>query len=194
MRRLPSLRALPLLAPFGLALLGGCAPLATLRPASGLAPGRSLETGMGVVTLGPRPYVDEETTTVGQLWVTGEPKRWLALSGILGYDAQAFAAGGAVRWNTFRSSRFAAGVEGELGFAWAGSSLNFAVSPLDNQWLYVGPRISTIGFDWELGIPVGVSVDLGRGMIVRAEAQLSWAELMYYNQRQHLALALVHQL
>lgn len=182
------------LAPSLLLQIAACAPLASFRPASGLAPGRTLETGMGVVTLGPRPYVDEDSASVGQLWVSGEPKPWLALSGILGYDAQAFAAGGAVRWNTFRSRRFAAGIEAETGYAWAAGSLNFAASPLDDQWLYVGPRLGTIGFDWEIGVPAGVSVDLGRGVIVRAEYQLSWAELMYYNQRSHLGFALVHQM
>jgi hypothetical protein len=176
-----------------LVLLSACAPLASLRPASGLAPGRSLETGMGVVTLGPRPYVDEASRTVGQLWVTGEPKRWLGLSGILGFDDQALAAGGALRWNVFRSSRFAAAIEGEGGFAWGAGSLNLAVSPLENNWLYAGPRLGTFGFDWELGVPVGASVYLGSGMSVRGEAQLSWVELMNYNQRMHLALALVNQ-
>ena len=84
--------------------------------------------------------------------------------------------------------------EGLLDLAlWGAGSLGVAVRTLGNNWIYAAPRLGNIGFDWAFGIPAGVSVDLTHGFVLRAEAQLSWADFVYYNRRLHLASGLAYQ-
>lgn len=174
-------------------VLGGCAPLGTLRPASGLMPARSGEVGLAGVALGPRPYVTESTELAGQAWATLEPLDWLSVSAITAVSADAAAAGGAVRWNAFRTRRTAGGIEAEAGYAWVAGSLGFAVRTFGETWLYAAPRVGTLGFSWTVGTPVGVSAAVWDGLIVRAEAQVSWAELKHYNRRVHGGLGVAWQ-
>src|SRR5262245_56971779 len=107
--------------------LAGCAPLARFRPASGLMPGKSLEPGAGVAYVAPRPRVDEPTRGAGQVWLSGEPGSRVSLSAIGAFDVDAFALGGALRVDFLRADRAVAGVEAELGYAWAALSLPFAL-------------------------------------------------------------------
>jgi hypothetical protein len=173
--------------------LVGCAPLAVLRPASGVLPDRSSEVGLGLVQLGPRPYVDERAQVIGQLWATHEPSQNLALTVLTAFDDSAVAGGLAVRWTPLRTSRLALGPEIEFGHAWGAASLGFAIRTVGENWLYTAPRIGNVGFDWTLGVPIGASIDLTHGFVLRGEAQLSWGELKYYNRRVHLAGGLAYQ-
>lgn len=175
------------------ALLSSCAPIATLRPASGVLPERQTEVGAALARLGPRPYVEETAQLVGQVWVSHEPSRYFSLTALAAFDDSAVAGGLAARWNAVRLDRFAFGPEVEAGYAWGAASLAFAVRTVGQNWLYSSPRVGNMGFDWALGIPVGASIDLTHGFVLRTEAQLSWVDLKYYNRRVHLASGLVYQ-
>src|SRR5688572_986628 len=72
-----------------LVVLEACGPLATFRPASGLMEGRTMELGLGAAAVSPRPYVNEPWAHAGQMWLTGQAKSWLHLSGIAAFDPQA---------------------------------------------------------------------------------------------------------
>ncbi len=154
---------------------------------------RSLEVGVGAAMVTKRPYVSEPARGAGQLWVTGEPTRWLSLSGITVFDTGAAGAGGAVRINYLRSSDFVAGVEGEAGFAWLGASLPLAFRIFDQTWLYGGPRIANWGIDPVGGFTGGLSARIKGGFILRAETQVSWQGFKYYNIRKHFGLAAAYQ-
>jgi hypothetical protein len=170
-----------------------CAPVAVMRPASGVTSGRCCEVGAAAARLGPRPYVDESAELTGQTWFTFEPERWLALSAIAAFDDSAAAGGLAARWNALRTSRVALGPEVELGYAWAATSLGFAVRPIADCWIYTAPRFGTLGATWAIGVPVGVSIGTLYGFGLRAEWQRSWADLLYYNRREHLAAGVFYQ-
>lgn len=156
-------------------------------------PGRSLEVGAGAAMVTKRPYVNEPARGAGQLWVTGEPTRWLALSGITVFDTGAAGVGGALRVNYLRTHDFVAGVEGEAGFAWLGASLPVSVRLFDQTWIYGGPRIANWGIDPVVGFTGGVSARIKGGFILRAETQASWQKFKYYNFRQHFGLAAAYQ-
>src|SRR5262245_55807721 len=121
------------------AAAGACSPIANLRPASGLMPGKKLEVGGGVAAVSPRPYVNEDWEGAGQVWVSGDTSSLISLSAIGAFDTDAFAAGGALRVNLVHESRFAFGVEGEAGYAWAALSLPAAVRLFDESWVYSAP-------------------------------------------------------
>jgi hypothetical protein len=176
----------------------GCAPLAGFRPASGIMPGRSVELGLGAATLSPRPYVEEDWRTAGQLWVSADAGTDWTLSAMAAFDREAhitkaFAAGGAARIHTLRTDRLASGVEGELGYAWAALNFPFALRALDETWIYTAPRFGTFGSEPTFGLPLGISARMLGGFMVRAEAQASWADLKYYNRRTHLGLGVAYQ-
>lgn len=143
--------------------------------------------------LGPRPYVVEDWEPAGQIWVTGDAAKWLSLSGIGAFDTNAAAVGGAARWNALRYDRFAGGFEVELGYAWASLSVPLAVRLFDQTHVYSAPRVGNLGADVTWGVPVGLSVRVYEGFALRAEAQLSWAELLYYERRLHLGVAAAYQ-
>ncbi len=173
--------------------LAACAPIASLRPASGVLPERSTEVGAAIARLGPRPYVEESSQLVGQLWLSHEPSRHFSLSVLAAFDDSAAAGGVAARWNAVRTDRFAFGPEAEAGYAWGAASLGFALRTVGQNWLYASPRVGNLGFDWAFGIPVGASLDLTHGFVLRSELQVSWVDLKYYNRRVHLAGGLVYQ-
>ena len=175
------------------ALTLGCAPVAMLRPAGTLADGQRYEAGGGVAEVGPRPYVDEPAHYTGQAWFTAEAKRWLSLSGIVAFDTEAAAVGGAARWNAFKSQRLTLGPELEAGYAWVAGSFGATLRVFRRNFIYTAPRFGTLGSTWGVGVPAGISVDLSHGFVLRAEAQLSWQELKYYNRRLHLAGGIAYQ-
>jgi hypothetical protein len=186
------LRRLPL--GFLVACTAACGPIANFRPASGLMPDRSLEVGTGVARVSPRPYVDEEPATAGQVWVTGEVgDHRMALSAVSAFDDDAIGVGGALRVNAIRADRFAGGVEAELGYGWFSLSLPMALRLVDQSFFYVGPRLFNWSLDPGFGIPVGLSVRVYDGFILRAEWQRSWQGFKYYNRRDHLGAAAAYQ-
>jgi hypothetical protein len=89
--------------------------------------------------------------------------------------------------------RLAGGVEAELGYAWAAVSLPVSVRLFDQSFLYSAPRLGTWSDGAIFGVPLGVSVRVYDGFILRAEAQLSWQGFKYYNRRTHLGGAVVYQ-
>ena len=173
--------------------LFGCGPVSSFRPASGIMPENTLEFGMGATALSPRPYVTEDWQAVGMLWVSSEATRWSDLSAIMAFDADALALGGAYRVYYVDHDRFAGAVEGELGVAWAAFSLPLALRLVDQTHVYASPRIGTWGLEPIFGIPVGVSVRVYRGLMIRGEWQRSWQNLMYYNRRDHWGIAGAYQ-
>jgi hypothetical protein len=178
-----------------IALMGmpACAPIASFRPASGLMPGRSLEVGAGAAMVTARPYVNESAAGAGQVWVSGEIGESGALSAISAFDTDALALGGALRVYALRADRFAGGGEVELGYAWAALSLPVAVRIVDQTWLYTAPRLGNWSFDAFFGIPVGASVRIYDGLMLRAEWQRSWQDFKYYNRRDHYGAAMAYQ-
>lgn len=171
-----------------------CAPVASFRPASGLMPDRSLEVGLGAARVSRRPYVDEPSATAGQAWVTGElGGHRVALSAISAFDSDALALGGALRVNAVHADRFTGGVEGEVGYLWFGVSTPIALRLFDQTHLYTAPRIFNWGIDLAFGIPVGLSVRVYDGFVLRAEWQRSWQDFKYYNRRDHVGGAVAYQ-
>ena len=149
-----------------------------------------MELGLGSVALSPRPYVDEPWKHVGQMWLTGQPKPWLHLSGIAAFDAEAFAAGGAVKFILVRADRFSLGAETELGYAWGSFGVPFAVRLFDQTWIYASPRGGNLGIEPLYGFPVGLSVHAHRNLFARVEYQNSWVKFLAYEHRTHLGAAL----
>lgn len=177
---------------FGLAL-ASCSPVASFRPAAGLMPERRLEAGLGTVLVSKRPYVEESSSNAGQAWLSGNVAPRLALTGIAVFDDDAVAAGLAARVTPLLYDRFAAGIEQELGYAWFALSVPVSVRLFDQTWLYTAPRFGTWGVELYGGLPVGLSVRVYDGLMLRAEWQRSWQDFMYYNRRDHYGLAVAHQ-
>lgn len=174
-------------------VLGGCGPLSSFRPASGLMPDRSMEAGLGVTEVTARPYVTESSASAGQAWLSGNVSPRVALTLITAFDDDAAALGGAARFTPLRLDRLALGVEQEVGYAWLGLSMPLALRVVDETWIYTAPRFSTWGVDLSFGIPVGASVRVVDGLMLRAEWQRSWQDFKYYNRRDHYGLAIAHQ-
>jgi hypothetical protein len=175
------------------AVVLGCAPPATLRPIGGLPPDRRAEVGAAFAGVGPRPYAVEPWRGVGQAWGTLRITRALDLSAITAFDTSAFALGGAARLSFLQSSRVALGVEAEGGWLWTALALPLSLRIVDELRIYTAPRIGTFGSYWTPGVPLGVSIPVASGFVLRAEGQLSWADFKYYNRRVLAAAALVYQ-
>lgn len=172
----------------------GCAPLADLRPPSALVRGgRTFEVGGGGVYVTPRPYVVESGHANGQLWFTGKAANWLSLSVVGAFDTRSALGGAGALARVVTKDRFVGGTGVELGFAWAGASVSGAVRLFDDAWIYTAPRLSNWGKFLDFGIPVGVSLPLVYGFVLRAEGQASWEKLAYYNRRIHIAGALAYE-
>jgi hypothetical protein len=174
-------------------VLGACGPLATFRPASGLMEGRTMELGLGAAAVSPRPYVNEPWAHAGQMWLTGQAKSWLHLSGIAAFDPRAMGLGGSARALVLRADRVRGGVDLEAGYGWGAASLPFALRLFDQHWFYASPRISNYGIEPLVGVPIGLNVHLQGGGFLRIEYQSSWARLQAFNQRHHLGAALAVQ-
>lgn len=181
----------------GFFLLGGigiaCAPPADFRPPNALVENdRTFEVGAAAVNVSARPYVDEPSQNIGQLWFSGRPNRWLNLSVVGAFDNDGGAGGLGALARYVTTDRFVAGVGAEAGFAWAGASLSGAGRLFDRTWVYAAPRVYNWGDSATVGIPAGVSARIVDGFVLRAEGQVSWADLKYYNRRTHLGAALVY--
>jgi hypothetical protein len=186
-RRLPLRLLLP-------GTLVACAPSQSFRPAGSLLDDRSQELGLAFSSVEPRPYVNEESQLVGQLWWTKKlDERWL-LTALAAVDTSPAALGGAAfRYDAFRSQRVDMAAEVEVGLFWASLSVLGSLELWHGTALYCSPRIGNWGPDVTPFIPVGLSSELFDGIALRAEAQLSWADFEGYNRRLHWGLALAHQ-
>lgn len=156
-------------------------------------PDRRLEAGLGITEITARPYVEESGATAGQAWLSGEVTPRLTLTLLTAFDDDAAALGGAARFTPLRYDRFAAGLEQEVGYAWFALATPMAVRVVDQTWLYTAPRFGTWGTYLYFGIPVGLSVRVYDGLMLRAEWQRSWQDFKYYNRRDHYGLAIAHQ-
>ncbi len=164
------------------------APVADLRPPSALVhDDRTFEVGMGAVTVRPRQYVIEESHEEAQLWLTGRATPWLSLSGLGAFDGHSGLGGLAALARYLTTDRFIAAIGAEGGYAWVGGSLSGAVRLFDDTWIYASPRVFNWGIFATPAVPVGLSARIYDGFHLRAEAQLSWQELKYYNRRLHVA-------
>lgn len=156
-------------------------------------PGRDGEVGAGAAIVTPRPGVDEPLQGAAQVWTLGEPSTRLTVSAIGAFDVNAFAIGGAIRFNWVRGDRTALGVEAEAGFAWAAVSVPLAFRLFDETWIYTAPRLGNFGVDPLLSLPAGVSARMIDGFILRAEAQASQQGFVHWNPRAHLGAAAAYQ-
>ena len=170
-----------------------CAPAGSFRPASALLPNNTDEIGFGTVFVGPRPYVDEPTAVVGQAWGTHALGPSVHLSVVSAFDADALAGGLSLALLPLRNSRAAAGIEFELGYAWAGVALPMAARTVGGTWLYASPRLGTWGDRLTPGRPFGIDVQVVDALSARAECQLSWASFDPNYRRIHYGLALAYQ-
>lgn len=195
MRRLAHGRAVPpcVVALAALAASGGCVPPGDFRPAAPFVDGRTSEIGAGVVASTKRPYVDEPTRAVGQLWGAHRFGERISVAGVGAFDDRAVALGAAFRVDALRFDRFALAGEVQLGYAWAGLSMPMAVRLFDATWLYAGPRALPRFQEWMLDLPVGLSVRVHEGFALRAEAHATWVDLDPYSRRFHLGLAAAYQ-
>ena len=179
---------------FSLLLATSCAPLASLRPAGELlAAGRSGEVGAAIVDLGPRPYVVEEWHRTGQAWGTWAVSRSVELSVLTAFDDSGMAGGGALRWTPLRVPWFALGGEVNLGYAWAAFAVPFAARPVERVWIYSAPRLGNQGVRLTPAVPLGVSIETLDGLMLRGEANVSWADFDAVQRRTHLAAGLAYQ-
>lgn len=184
------MRSLPL---FTLALVAGCAPVQGFRPADGLMDGKTGEVGVGGSIIGPRPYVEEKAQGVGQVWVSKKVKKRITLTGMGAFDVAAAALGGGLRVDVVRTSRVAASVEGELGFAWGAVLVPASVRLIGQARLYTGPRFGSRGTNSAVDVPVGLSVPIQGSWVMRAEYASSWVELRNYEHRHMLGMAISYQ-
>jgi hypothetical protein len=154
---------------------------------------RSHELGVAVSDVGARPYVNERASQLGQAWGTTRlGERWSG-SVLFGFDRSALLLGGALRYDAVRTRPFVAAVETELGLSWAAFSLPLGVRVADRFVAYCSPRIGNWGASLTGFIPCGLSADVYQGLVLRAEAQLSWARFEYYERRLHLGLGIAQQ-
>ncbi len=179
---------------FTLTLVTACAPVASMRPAGELLERqRTAELGVAMTGLGPRPYVVESWQYIGEMWGTVALGHDLEISGIGLLDDQAVAGGGAVRWTPLRPHPLAVGVEVEAGFAWAAFSLPFSLHVAPPFWIYSAPRLGNLGYYLTPSLPLGLSLETLPGLVLRAEAQISWEQFLAYQRRTHAAAGLAYQ-
>lgn len=171
----------------------GCAPPMSMRPIGGLPLDRNAEVGAAFVRVGARPYVAESWQAVGQAWGTLRVSPAVDLSAVTAFDNTGFALGGAAKVAFVRGSRVWLGAEGELGWAWVAAALPVSLRIVGELRVYTAPRFGNWGSKWTPGIPVGVSVPIYEGFVLRAEGQVSWADFKYYNRRVLAAGAIVYQ-
>jgi hypothetical protein len=179
-----------------------CAPMAEMRPGNGMMVDRTYEAGAGAVNVSPRPYVTEDSTTTGLAWFSGNPSQKFTITGISTFDYSTneegnkkfhITGGLAGRWNALRYDRFGGGVEAQAGWGWGALVLPVAVRLFDQTWLYASPRFGTINRYLSYGTPIGLSVRVWDGLMVRGEWQISWEDFKYYNRRQHFAAGIAYQ-
>lgn len=151
------------------------------------------DVGAGLVSIQPRPYVNEPTYYVGQLWASRRMSESLKLSGIIALDRDAAAGGTSLAWLPVRGL-VTAGVEAELGYAWAALGLPMSLALYDDfLTVYSTPRLGTWGSTLTPSVPLGLSIDLAASIELRAEVQVSWPDFLYYNRRVQGGLALAYQ-
>jgi hypothetical protein len=177
---------------FAFALIG-CAPIAEMRPANGMMEGNTYEIGNAVAVLGPRPYVEESGARVAQLWFTGEASKHWSFTAITTFDRSAAAFGGAARLSLLRLDRFAWATELQAGYAFGALAIPLAVRLFDQTWLYASPRFGTLGRDLTPSTPVGISIRIFDGFMLRSELAVSWADFKSYNRRVHFGLGVAAQ-
>ena len=179
---------------FLLALLSqACSPSQSFRPGGGLVSGRSNEIGIALSSIEPRPYVEEPTQRLGQVWwMHALDERWLFTT-LLAFDTSAVLGGTALRWDALPGSRLAVSPELELGLFWAAASVPVTLHLWQGTGIYTSPRIGNWGAEVTPFIPVGVTSELFGGFVLRAEAELSWANFQYYNRRLHWGFAVAQQ-
>lgn len=173
--------------------LVACAPSQSFRPAGALLGGRSQEFGLALSSVEPRPYVNESSQLTGQLWWTNRLEERWSISALAAVDTSSALGGAALRWDALRWKRVDMAAEAELGLFWASLSLLGSLELWQGTAAYCSPRIGNWGPDVTPFIPVGLSSELLDSMVLRAEAQLSWADFEGYNRRLHWGLALAHQ-
>ena len=170
-----------------------CAPPGSLRPASAIPAHRSGEVGFGEVLVSPRTYVDEPWGQAAQAWATHSMGELVRISVVTAFDAEAFAGGLTLAVLPLQTDRLAAGLELELGYAWAGLSFPLAARTVGPAWVYASPRLGTWGDDLTPAVPFGLDLHLADAVSARAEMQLSWADFEPNNRRFHYGLALAYQ-
>jgi hypothetical protein len=175
------------------ASLAACAPSQGFRPAGLLDAERPRELGLAFSSVEARPYVEETAQYVGQAWWSLKlDERW-ALTTLAAFDSSAAAAGAALRFDIASGQRAALAAEVEGGLAWVAVGVPATLRLWRGSALYTAPRLGTWGSDITPFVPIGVSVSLARSLVLRAEAELSWADFRYYNRRLHWGFAIAHQ-
>lgn len=109
------------------------------------------------------------------------------------FDADAIGTGLAVAILPLRDGQFAAGLEFELGWAWAGIALPMAARTIGQMWFYAAPRLGSWGDRLSPDLPLGVDVHLADTVPARAEWQVSYAEFDPNHRRYHYGLGLAYQ-
>ncbi len=158
-----------------------------------MSAGHTQEVGFGATLVGPRPYVDEPTSSVGQAWLTQAYGESVRLSFVSAFDADAFAGGVALALLPLSTRQAVAGVEFELGFAWASFGVPVAVRTVGDTWIYATPRVATWGDRLTPGVPFGLDVHVADAVSARAECALTWSDFEPNNRRIHYGLALAYQ-
>jgi hypothetical protein len=148
---------------------------------------------MGGTVVTPRPYVDEESHGVAEVWFSTVLGEQSDLTALVAFDDEALAMGGALTLRYVRTERIAAGAELELGYAWGAVSAPVSLRLVDRAYLYAAPRLGTWGMEFIFGVPVGTSVRIYEDFGVRAEWQRSWQGFQYYNRRDHFGFAAYYQ-
>ena len=164
-----------------------------MRPIGGLPPTRNAEIGAAFAGVGPRPYAEESWQAVGQAWASTRISRKVDVSAITAFDTSGFALGGAARIAFVQGSRVWLGAEAEAGWLWTAAVLHASLRIVGELRVYTAPRFGNWGSDWTPGIPLGLSVPIYDGFVLRAEGQVSWADFKYYNRCVLAAGALVYQ-
>jgi hypothetical protein len=171
----------------------GCAPPMSMRPLGALPLTRNAELGAAFVGVGPRPYAEESWQGVGQAWGSTRVSDAVDLSAITAFDPSGFALGASAKVAFVRGSRVWLGAEAEAGWLWTAAVLHASLRIVGELRLYTAPRFGNWGSDWTPGIPVGLSIPIYDGFVLRAEGQVNWADFKYYNRRVLAAAGLVYQ-
>jgi hypothetical protein len=175
--------------------LFGCAPAAMFRPVAPFPEGQTVEVGIGgvisrhhIVDPGsteppprePGDVTPESTpvaTTTGteagasaQFWFAAKVASRLEL-GFLGHvgDHNAVGAGAHVRWWWLDDEEVRLGLDGQLGFLWAGAGLPATVKLGSPLWLYIAPGLQVTLGGPRVVLPAGLSFSLGTNLSANLE-------------------------
>lgn len=159
--------------------LWACAPVLTQPPPAPIADDRNREIGLAggsAIELGPDdPCRDGLLRNTGcngpqlQAYYRSRVGKVELAAVAHGGQLSFFGGGLLVRGWLYERDRFRLGLDGSLGWLWAGVGLPVSGALTDGVWLYTDPTVSMSAVGM-IRVPVGLSFDVGKGVGLGVES------------------------